>query len=80
MASSVKRDRMTESIIERMKSVMSERGVSARRLSELSGVSLQATYKILRKENSPTLDTIRQLMAPLDMTLQAVDATHSESE
>jgi transcriptional regulator with XRE-family HTH domain len=64
---------MSQSIIDAIKSEMSSKGISGRKLSEMSGVSMQYMYGILRGEHSPTIDKLAKLASALGMTIQLVE-------
>lgn len=64
--------KMTDSVIDQIKASMLEKGISGPRLSELSGVSMQNMYRILRKEQSPTLDKLVQLTNALGLSIKLV--------
>lgn len=64
--------KMTDSVIAQLKAAMTEKGISGPKLAEMSGVSMQYMYGILRGEHSPTVDKLSKLAAALDLKLQLV--------
>lgn len=52
-----------------------EKGISQKRLEELSGVKQPVIARMERGTTSPQLDTILKLLAPLGKTLAIVDRT-----
>jgi transcriptional regulator with XRE-family HTH domain len=66
---------MSQSIIDAIKCEMSSKGISGAKLAELSGVSSNYVYMLLRGEHTPSLDILTKLLNALDLSLQVVPSS-----
>ena len=60
-------------IIDELKRARKEKGLSQRELAELSGVSQPVIARMESGTNSPQLDTVLKVLAPLGKTLYVGD-------
>lgn len=75
VAEEKRRQRMSDKIIAIINEAREAKGLSGRELSELSGVSMQHLYCVLRGEQNPTLSTIVAICRALDLEISLSSRT-----
>ena len=72
MISETRLNKMIDAIISQIDESRKVLGWSVRELSEKSGVSMHYLYRLLRREQDPTIDTLIKILQPLGLHLTIV--------
>lgn len=57
-------------IVDRIKTLATEKGLSVNRLADFSGLSRSYMSTVLRKKNSPTVKTLMKIAAALEVQVR----------